>query len=603
MARQATDGGVWPRLQQLAAAARDSDALAVLLADGELPALVLTAAEQLREQPPAAPARVQLVVDLCRGGSNALLARARDWALDSLLELPRALERDGGEGGFSGRDASPALQQLQTALCTAVTPASVLDELQEAVFSAFALQQAPLAPAAFTRALELCAASVRDDLECALFLDVMLAGREVFTAPPALLERLMKARTGGGGDGDGDAEAPGRLFEQLSATAKVRVWGNHLPSWEAQLQEWLLEVHATPFAAVDAIVWRASDSTEPGEEARAALQRHAYLYAVLLEWFARHRRFLASPRTRELLRCLSEATRRRGDHRAFGRSLVDALGLAELAPTAASLTPRQRTLAFARAAAALAALRESLGDADDTQLLFEWMGVAERPQLLCEALELLLEPPAEADATTGTARAGAAALVGWFYAFTTGNASAASIAAAALETAAALGGATLLVGSAWLQRARSAFASLPRLRLRLAWVWLLRTCCAAADSLQSDAAVADALESLEYAFRRFAPAKPAPKRAFQVEVLAQLLADLEWRWAAVAAAADRNARLELRERVDVPVAWLQKLVRLLQTEQPPPRLATVLAKHASRSASASLSEQLASRLARLTSFT
>lgn len=66
MARKsAADAGIWPRLQQLAAAARDSDALAVLLADGELPALVLAAAEQLREQPPAAPARMQLVVDLC----------------------------------------------------------------------------------------------------------------------------------------------------------------------------------------------------------------------------------------------------------------------------------------------------------------------------------------------------------------------------------------------------------------------------------------------------------------------------------------------------------------------------------------------------------
>lgn len=93
------------------------------------------------------------------------------------------------------------------------------------------------------------------------------------------------------------------------------------------------------------------------------------------------------------------------------------------------------------------------------------------------------------------------------------------------------------------------------------------------------------------------------RSAFQVEVIAQLLSDLEWRWETVVATAHATDRLELRERVDVPLAWLRKLVHLLQTEQTPPRLASVLAKHATSSGGSSLSEQLTTRLARLTSRT
>lgn len=176
--------------------------------------------------------------------NDALLAHARDWALDSLLELPLALEHD-SDSAFSGRAASPALQQLQTVLCTAVSaPANALEELQEAVFSAFALQQTSLEPAAFTRMLELCATSVRDDLECVLFLDAMLVSCDVFTAPPALLERLLRVPT------EGDAEARTRLFEQLSETAKVRVWGNHIPTWEAQVCSVVISFDITYMAVI-----------------------------------------------------------------------------------------------------------------------------------------------------------------------------------------------------------------------------------------------------------------------------------------------------------------------------------------------------------------
>lgn len=59
-------------------------------------------------------------------------------------------------------------------------------------------------------------------------------------------------------------------------------------------------------------------------------------------------------------------------------------------------------------------------------------------------------------------------------------------------------------------------------------------------------------------------------RSFQVEVVAQLLVDLEWRWKAVVrdqVTFKRSRPLqELQERVDVPVAWLKKIVHLMQVE-------------------------------------
>lgn len=272
----------------------------------------------------------------------------------------------------------------------------------------------------------------------------------------------------------------------------------------SQLQAWLLQVHMMSFAAVDTIVWHA---TTCPDDARTAFQRHSHLYALLIEWFARHQRFLASPRTQELVRCLSETTRQPDDHRAFGRTLVHALR----EPTA-TLSLRRRTDKFAHATAALNALQRQPQDASDTQLVLEWIGLAECPVLLYDALELLLSPSDTTFKPAVDHRAGAASLLGWFYAFTSANASAVAIATTALETATVLSSASLVAGSAWLQRTRPLFASLPRLRLRIAWNWLLRLCFAAADSIQSDAAVADALESLEYAFRRFAPAKPTAKR-------------------------------------------------------------------------------------------
>lgn len=58
----AAGAAVWTRLQELVGSGSSGD-LAALLADGELPALVLEAVEQLRERP--ASARIQQVVALC----------------------------------------------------------------------------------------------------------------------------------------------------------------------------------------------------------------------------------------------------------------------------------------------------------------------------------------------------------------------------------------------------------------------------------------------------------------------------------------------------------------------------------------------------------
>lgn len=213
---------------------------------------------------------IEMPEQLRRSATNhphlEMMEHACDWAIDTLLDI---------HATFSSSSSSPnditshttallndklPIQQLQTSLCTysSLSASShLVDEMQEAVFTAFALQQVQLEDTAFAQVLDLCAVSMADDLKCALFLDAMLANRVTFTVSRTFLNRLFKmeskvvvANASGVSSQNGDYGASpqagavaadlaavhaSRLFDQLSFVSMVRVWGNHLPSWKAQV--------------------------------------------------------------------------------------------------------------------------------------------------------------------------------------------------------------------------------------------------------------------------------------------------------------------------------------------------------------------------------
>lgn len=178
---------------------------------------------------------------------------AREWAIDTLLDLE--IRDDGSTNAKTDPievvGEKLPLQQLQTSLCTfaAHTGAHLVEEMQESIFSAFALQQVHLDDEAFADVLDLCATTMVDDLEFALFVDAILASRASFLLSSSrFLERLFAAdasstvaaseaasQAATTAVGSTVTQRAARSFDQLSFPSMVRVWANHLPSWENQV--------------------------------------------------------------------------------------------------------------------------------------------------------------------------------------------------------------------------------------------------------------------------------------------------------------------------------------------------------------------------------
>uniref|UniRef100_K3X4L4 Uncharacterized protein n=1 Tax=Globisporangium ultimum (strain ATCC 200006 / CBS 805.95 / DAOM BR144) TaxID=431595 RepID=K3X4L4_GLOUD len=499
--------------------------------------------------------------------------------------------------------AWPDPNRLEQVTAIPHTSSSFVDELQESIFSAFALQQVHVDDNAFTDTLDTCAHCIADDLEFALFADAILASRKCandsMTLSPRFLARLFRPSAALTANEEALSQSqaatlvrrqPARAFDQLSVVAMVHVWANHLPSWEHQ--EWMLQAHMSPYVPMTSIVWRCNNGAPP--EDTAVFQSYSYLYVVTVQWFAQYSECLGSPRSLELLSVLSQATRDSVDHRAFGRRLVhDLVRLVDARESAddALWMPRMRVHAFANVPSVLEDLFSTSRATDDDnnyanpvdekgllvipkQHLYEWIGLAERPHILQEVLELLFAAPHEASALNDTssttklqtARHGAATLLGWFYSSISTDSTPQTIADVALTLSSSLEFVDLAKASAWLRQSRAQFEKLTLFRIKLMWFWLLKACYAAADSIRNDAAVVEALESIEYVFRRFSPSSTKHKRAFQVEVVTQLLIDMEWRWIVVVQQQgdgdnvnDVHRRQELQERMDVAVAWLHKI--------------------------------------------
>jgi hypothetical protein len=354
--------------------------------------------------------------------------------------------------------------------------------------------------------LDMCATSLQDDAQFLQFAEAALTGNvEALAFGPSFLQRLFdrSCAPAQAEEQGGERRTRRRLFDALTLGSKARVWANHLPSWRAQLQTWMLEAHRAPFAPISAVLpggwWEEGDPA-----VAAACRRHSHLYVTLVEWCRSHVDLLASSRSMELVSALSKSTRQADAARLFNRQVPSRVPLVSRS-SGSGLRDRALVTLGGNLERLQAARRAS-----DIVWQYEWIGVMERPQLLHDALDVLFRSGASSDAA-GPATRAAAQFFGWFYSFSSPGSAAGEIAELLTLVSSELQVPGVRAGAQWLRRSRADFGLLPILRLRLVWFWLLKSIdvglqdVASLGADRTAAATTDVLESVEYIFRRFTP--------------------------------------------------------------------------------------------------
>lgn len=230
------------------------------------------------------------------------------------------------------------------------------------------------------------------------------------------------------------------------------------------------------------------DSITAISSVSSLLRRHSHLYLLMLQWFHQHSGLLTSSRTAELLSHVSRCLRGPTDHRICQRSLLNHVSLDP------QERPPRRSLVLKHLAQSVKHMQQS-ETIDRSSLIFEWMGLLERPHLVQETIASLF------CTDTAHSRDDAALVISWHYAFSHEE-TADVLSAIVLETSTGLNPSNAHTSNLWLQRHRSEFATAARVRLKLVWFWLLQVCWSKAES---DEQIEDVLKSVEYVFRRFAP--------------------------------------------------------------------------------------------------
>lgn len=473
---------------------------------------------------------------------------AASWAMDTLLNLGRAAEASDDDA----LQESPALQKLQ-ALTFTTASLPVMASGDAASWLLPWLHEddegAMLEPAAAAQVLELVATTVERDGEFLDVVDAMLAKIDCVTLGEAFLKRIRHTpEQGTAGSQGGNGTDTAALFDGLRLQSKVRVWGNHLPSWRRQLQQWLLAVHRQPFRSIGSVLAfqsplaRQQRANKDGraQEHGAAFREYSHLYVTLVDWSLEHASLLGSCRSVELVGTLAVLTRPTQSTSVFGRSIAEA----NWSTNCAFWTVRHRVQRFIALSEAVRGheveCARLLPAEGSRKALAEWVGVVEQPHLVLEAIEMLfhseedqaslLDDASDAVSLFAAATTGAARFLGWFYSHIASTGSSTALVpeppmidevVSVVETIRTnLKASDLEGGLRWLQSSRAAFATLPVFRLRLVWFWLLkcihRPLPDDGDSPDGGvhgkdhgerriALVTGVLEAIEYAFRRFAP--------------------------------------------------------------------------------------------------
>lgn len=484
-----------------------------------------------------------------RRGDQTLEA-AGTWAMDTLLSLGHTAEPP-SEGALR---ESAALQKLQAlTFATACLPSATSGDATISWLLPWLDDDnggSTMDPIAAVAVLELVATLIASDDEFLDAAEALLGKIDCVSLGNAFLDRIFRAPARDDTSAGVVNGSQGcTLFDMMSLQSKIRVWGNHLPSWRRQLQQWLLAAHREPFRSIGSIlafhsplVSKKGISKNTSVRAwAAAFQQYSHLYVTLVGWSHEHAALLGSCRSIELVGTLAVFTRPPLSTSVFNRSIVDKSWTAN----PAFWTFRHRVQRFI-------ALDESLKRHElecvrlpaaegSSKALAEWIGAAERPHLVLEALEMLFHSEGDrnsllsdsrtkTESLVATASTGATLFLGWFYShiLSTGSSTPSATAmptteevtAVATSIRANLKVSDLESGARWLQSNRAAFATFSIFRLRLVWFWLLKCVhdsisdktAGRHDELGDDddderrsALVTGILETIEYAFRRFAP--------------------------------------------------------------------------------------------------
>ncbi|KAG2833824.1 hypothetical protein PC110_g19016 [Phytophthora cactorum] len=595
----------------MAAAVQSLETYEAALETAEFPSLILAALDELLQAPEANALQLQELTDVLLQmiafpidlelppDTVTTLHSTRDWAIQTLLDIQVAQLRDLNGDDLQPPTMSKSLQQMQNKLFVSA-PCRQADVQMELHQSLLAAVQSEEEKDTVSDVLEMCATSLENDKQFLQFSEAALTGKsEELVFGSAFPQRLFDRRSVQLEADEGRMRRGRRLFDALTLESKVPVWANHLPSWHSQLQAWMLEAHRAPFQPISAVLpdgwWlqdASSDSHSDSIAVVTACRRYSHLYVTFIEWCRGHVDLLSSCRSMELVSVISRSTRQDNAARLFNRQSLSQVPLGGL------WTQNQRERAFVTLGSTLEHL-QTTRSASDVVWQYEWIGVLERPHLLHEALEIAFS----VEAGSGNSRLkgdedlSAARCAAQFYSFSNSE-STDAIAALLTTLSSELKVSDIRSGAQWLRRSRADFGTLPILRLRFVWFWLLK--CIDVD-LQTPAAVrgnhaasatTDVLESVEYIFRRFTP--PRAKRPFQVELVAQLLVELEWR------ATNHNMKTRDTGRfldgIAPLCAWLTKIVRLMQLEEQTAQQKDSRHRYSSRSSPANDVEHLTERL-------
>ncbi|KAK1928612.1 hypothetical protein P3T76_015913 [Phytophthora citrophthora] len=523
------------------AAVQSLETYEAALETAEFPSLILAALDELLQTPEANAAPLQDVTAMIEFPIDTELPRetvtmlhaTRDWAIQTLLDLQTQ----------SATPMPKCLQQMQDKLFVSAPcrPADVQMELRHSLLAA--LQTEEEDSDTVSQVLEMCATSIEADEQFLQFAETALTGKtETLTLGSSFLHRLFDRQR--------------RLFDTLTLESRVRVWANHLPSWRSQVQTWMLETQRAPFKPIHAVLPEGWMESVSQGDVGAICRRYSHLYVTLIDWCRCNVDLLSSCRSNELVSVLSRSTRPENAVRLFNRQLLRRVEL-----TTRSRNQRER--AFISLGRNLDRLQSSRSSSE-LVWQFEWIGVLEQPQLLHEALKTVFS----IEAADRPAFRSAVQFLSWFYSFISSESSD-EIASVITAMSSELRCLDVPAGAQWLRRNRADFGSLPILRLRFVWFWLLKSIETGVQTSKSEtiAATIDALESLEYTFRRFTP--PRAKRPFQVEFVTQLVVELEWRAASATCSTTSNdsANESFLEGIGPLCGWLEKIVRLMQLEE------------------------------------
>ncbi|KAI9895160.1 hypothetical protein PsorP6_018410 [Peronosclerospora sorghi] len=568
-------------LSWLRSAIESQETYEELLESPEFPDILLTELHEIMKTPYDNAAQLQEVVNMIEFSIDSelpleivtTLHSTRDWAIQTLLDMQKLqVEKQSVEVLMESPIISESLQQMQSKLFTSA-PCREVDIEMELHQSLLLAIQTEDDSTVVSDILEMCATNLHSDEQFVQFAETALCGKaESLTLGTAFLHRLYDRQPWKFHvENDQTVRRRLRLFDTLTLRSKVAVWANHLPSWRSQLQTWMLTAHRAPFQPIHDLVppgWQ--DLSPDGVSVVAACRKHSHLYVTFIEWCRCNVDLMSSRRSMELVNLLSKSIGQDNAASLFRRQLLSQVPQIDGLSTPVSYDELETT--FVLLGNTLDQLQNKRS-ASDIVWQYEWVGVLEQCHLLHEALELTFRGDTTSDMTTKinvneSAPQSCARFFSWFYSFHY-SVSADEIAAQFMTMSTELQVPDIQAGALWLRQNRTDFNVLPIIRLRLVWFWLLKSIDV---QLQMPISVVskehalkgvttDVLESVEYIFRRFTPVRA--KRPFQVELVTQLLAELEWR----AKHCHVNTGDMFLDAIKPVIVWLTKIVHLMQLEE------------------------------------